>query len=81
VIFEGTKKSIFFGLGLTRAGKNQTGDIDISIMTLLAKGKLYIVGDLLKQIQYHRINTKRFRLEKRKSRFSRYLCKVFRGVT
>lgn len=81
MIFEGTKKSIFFGLGLTRAGKNQTGDIDISIMTLLAKGKLYIVGDLLKQIQYHRINTKRFRLEKRKSRFSRYLCKVFRGVT
>lgn len=45
------------------------------------KGKLYIVGDLLKQIQYQRINTKRFRLEKRKSRSSRYLCKVFRGVT
>ena len=45
------------------------------------KGKLYIVGDLLKQIQYQRINTKRFRLEKSKSRFSRYLCKVFRGVT
>ena len=81
MIFEGTKNQFFFGLGLTRAGKNQTGDIDISIMTLLAKGKLYIVGDLLKQIQYHRINTKRFRLEKRKSRFSRYLCKVFRGVT
>lgn len=43
--------------------------------------EILVGGDLLKQIQYHRINTKRFRLEKRKSRFSRYLCKVFRGVT
>ena len=46
----------------------------------LGKRKIYIVGDLLRQIQYQRINTRRFRLEKRKSRFSPYLCKVFQVV-
>ena len=54
--------------------------IDISIMMPLAKGKLYIVGDLLRQIRYRNISTRMFHIEKRKSRSSHYLCKVFTSV-
>lgn len=44
MIFEGTKKSIFFGLGLTRAGK---GLPDIGIVEELSKALSISVGELL----------------------------------
>lgn len=40
MIFEGTKKSIFFGLGLTRAGKPiKDGALDIVTRELAESGK------------------------------------------
>ncbi len=44
MIFEGTKKSIFFGLGLTRAGK---GYPDISLLEPLAKEFHVSITELL----------------------------------
>lgn len=48
MIFEGTKKLIFFGLGLTRAGTS-----DPSTSNLFALAKLYgiSVEELLKEVE------------------------------
>lgn len=48
MIFEGTKKSIFFGLGLTRAGAS-----DPSTSNLLTLAKLFntTAEELLREVQ------------------------------
>ena len=48
MIFEGTKKSIFFGLGLTRAGAS-----DPSTTNLMALAKLFGVTaeEILKEVK------------------------------